>query len=271
VKWQCAWCGREHDAEDPPCETCGHEEFERIEEDSTSPFGSGSLVWVCPNCGREHVKHSPPCSRCGNHSLEKREADDVDLSGEVTSPGYLSVGKPYLVGVLAVVAVVGLVLAGVIPLPGVAGPPAPPEAPGDADRSGGLDLAAVETELHARFDDERTAAGIAERARGEGLDAYAEYATRHRVAERYDPDYDGSVPDFGAFEPRCSASPAFGIAEPDVDVSAYDGEAALAGALADGLLSNDGVREAVLADRGAEGIDVHVAPDGAVFVGYISC
>lgn len=271
MTWQCAWCGREYDADDPPCETCGHEEFEPIEEGSASPFESGSLVWVCPNCGREHVKHSPPCARCGNHALEKREADDVDLSGEVTSPGYISVGKPYLLGVVAVVAVVGLVLAGVIPLPGVGGPPAPPEAPGDADRSGGLDLAVVEAGIHDRLDAERAAAGVGERDRDEGLDAYAEYATRHRVADRYDPDYGGSVPAFGEFDPRCSASPTFGIAEPDVDVSAYDDEAALADAIAEGLVSNDAVREAALAERGAEGIDVHVAPDGTVFVGYITC
>jgi hypothetical protein len=271
VKWQCAWCGREYDSKDPPCETCGHEDFEPIEEGSASPFGSGSLVWVCPNCGREHVKHSPPCARCGNHTLEKREADDVDLSEDVTSPGYLSVGKPYLIGVVAVVGLVGLVLAGVIPLPGVSGPPAPPNAPGDADRSGELDLAAIEAELHGRLDDERAAVGAGERARGEGLDAYAEYATRHRVADRYDPDYGGSVPEFGAFNPRCSTAPTFGIAEPDVDVSAYEDETALAGAIADSLLSNDAVREAALDERRAEGVDIHVAPDGAVLVGYISC
>ncbi|WP_181691140.1 hypothetical protein [Natronomonas sp. LN261] len=271
MKWQCAWCGREYDSEDPPCGTCGHEVFEPVSAGSASPFESGSLVWVCTNCGREHVKHSPPCSRCGNHVLEKREAGSADLSEDVSIPGYLSVGKPYLFGIVAVLVLVGLVLAGVVPLPGLTGPPAPPDAPGDADTSAGLDLAVVEAELHGSLDAERAAAGSAQRARGDGLDAFAEYATRHRVADRYDPEYDGTVPDFGAFDPQCGTSPTFGIAEPDVDITAYDGESAVAEALADRLLSNGDVREAALDDRRAEGIDVHVGPDGTVFVGYLAC
>jgi len=271
VKWQCAWCGREHDSEDPPCGTCGHEVFEPVEEGSVSPFESGSIVWVCTNCGREHVKHSPPCSRCGNHDLEKRDAGGVDLTEEVSSPGYLSVGKPYIVGIVAVVVLVGLALAGVIPIPGVSGPPAPPDAPGDADRHAGLDLAVVETALHDRFESEREAVGSADRSRDSGLDAFATYATRHRVAERYDPDYDGSVPDLGAFDPPCGTSPAFGIAEPAVDPGGYAGEDALANGIADAMLDDGGFGDAILDDRSIEGIDVHVAPDGSIFVGYITC
>jgi len=245
--------------------------FEPVEEGSVSPFESGSIVWVCTNCGREHVKHSPPCSRCGNHDLEKRDAGGVDLTEEVSSPGYLSVGKPYIVGIVAVVVLVGLALAGVIPIPGVSGPPAPPDAPGDADRHAGLDLAVVETALHDRFESEREAVGSADRSRDSGLDAFATYATRHRVAERYDPDYDGSVPDLGAFDPPCGTSPAFGIAEPAVDPGGYAGEDALANGIADAMLDDGGFGDAILDDRSIEGIDVHVAPDGSIFVGYITC
>ena len=271
VKWQCAWCGREYDGKQESCGTCGHGEFERIEEGSPSPFGSGSLVWVCTNCGREHVKHSPPCSRCGNHDLEKHEAGDADLTDEVSSPGYLSVGTPYIVGIVAVVAVVGLALAGVVPIPGVSGPPSPPDAPGDADRSAGLDLALVESELYDRFEADRRAGGVAGRERDSGLDAFAEYATRHRVAERYDPGYDGSVPDLGAFDPQCRTSPVFGIAEPSVDITGVGDEAAFADALSSSLLADGGFGDTVRGEYGSEGIDVHVGPDGTVFVGYIAC
>ena len=271
VKWQCAWCGREYDDKQESCGTCGHEAFESIEAGSPSPFESGSLVWACTNCGREHVKRSPPCSRCGNHDLEKREADDADLTDDVSSPGYLSVGAPYLVGVVAVVAVVGLALAGVVPIPGLSGPPSPPDAPGEGDRSAGLDLALVESELHERFEADRQSSGVAERGRDEGLDAFAEYATRHRVAERYDPDYDGSVPDLGAFDPQCTTSPVFGIAEPSVDITDFDDEAAFADALASSLVADSGFAETVRGEYGVEGLDVHVGPDGTVFVGYIAC
>jgi uncharacterized OB-fold protein len=270
VKWRCAWCGREYDAEVAACDTCGHERVEQVPEDSASPFDADAFVWVCTNCGREHVKRSPPCVRCGNHDLERREATDVD-PGELSIPSYLAVGKPYLLGVVVVIAFVALALAGVIPIPGLSGPPAPPDAPGDADRSAGLELAAVESGLHDRFEAARTDAGSTGRERDAGLDAYAEYATRHHVAERYDPSYDGSVPELGAFDPRCTVSPAFGIAEPSVDLSEYDDESAAADALAETLLGDERVAELAIDDRRSEGINVHVGPDGTVFVGYIAC
>lgn len=270
MKWRCTWCGRGYEEAPGSCGTCDNAEFERVGEGSTSPFDGGSLVWVCTSCGREHVKHSPPCSRCGNHGLEKRAVDAAD-PGDVSSPGYLSVGKPYIVGVVAVVALVGLVAAGVVPLPGASGPPAPPDAPGDADRSGDLDLAAVESALHDRLNADRRDAGGADRTRDAGLDAFAEYATRHRVAERYDPSYDGTVPELRAFEPQCGGSASFGIAEPSIDAGGHDDGTAFADGLADALLAGSGFAELALEDRGAEGIDVHVGPDGTVFVGYIAC
>jgi predicted RNA-binding Zn-ribbon protein involved in translation (DUF1610 family) len=269
VKWRCAWCGREYDAEVDPCDTCGHERVEQVPEDSASPFDADAFVWVCTNCGREHVKRSPPCVRCGNHDLERRGATDVD-PGELSIPSYLAVGKPYILGVIAVVALVALALTGVIPIPGLSGPPAPPDAPGDADRSAGVELAAVESELYDRFEAARTDAGSTGRERDAGLDAYAEYATRHHVAERYDPSYDGSVPELDTFDPRCTVSPAFGIAEPSVDLSEHD-DAAAADTLAEALLGDERFAELVIDDRRSEGIDVHAGPNGTVFVGYIAC
>ncbi len=271
MKWRCSWCGREYDSEDPPCETCGNETFEPASEDDASPFESGALVWACTNCGREHVKHSPPCSRCGNHDLEKREAEGVELD-DVSSPGYLEVGKPYLAGIAIVVGLVALVVTGVVPFPGFGGPPEPPDAPGDGDRSSGLDLNAVETAIHDRFETERDAAGSASRTFGaDGTGAYIEYRTRHRVAAEYDPGYDGSMPDAGAFDLRCESQPALGVATPAVDIDRFDDEPAFAEAIADELLADEDVRETVLAERNTEAITVHVAPDGTVFVGYMTC
>ena len=273
MRFRCVWCGREYDADRPSCETCGHEQFEPIGEgtDAASPFESGAVVWVCTDCGREHVKHSPPCSRCGGHSLEKRTADSADQFGDVSTPGYLSVGKPYLLGIVTVVVIVGLVVAGVIPLPGLSGPPTPPDSPGDADRSSGLELAVVETELHNRFEAERNATGATERDRDPGLDAFAEYATRHYVADRYDPGYDGTVPNFSEFDAQCRFSPSFTIVERSLDIGEYGDESAFSTALADELLALEDVRDMAVRNGEAEGIDIHIGPDGTIFVGYIVC
>lgn len=272
MKWRCAWCGREYDSDDAPCETCGHETFEPAAEGARSPFESGSLVWVCTNCGREHVKHSPPCSRCGNHRLEKRTIDETVFADEVSSPGYLAVGKPYLAGIVLVVALVGLVLAGIVPFPGIGGPPTPPDAPGDSDRSAGLDLRTAEAALHERFETERESVGSDGRdLGGDGTDAYVEYLTRHRVADRYDSSYDGSMPDAAQFDLGCTTQPTAGVATPSVDIETFDNESAFADAIADELLGDDGFRDAALGEANSEGITIHVGPDGTVFVGYLSC
>lgn len=272
MKWRCAWCGREYDTEEPPCDTCGHETFDPVSEDDPSPFGGGSVAWVCADCGREHVKHSPPCARCGGHDLERRETGTEDLSEEVASPGYLSVGKPYIAGVALVVALVVLVVTGVVPFPGFGAPPAPPDAPGDAERAGEIALPEAETALYDRFETERRSAGAPERSFGDGgTDAYVAYVTAHRVAERYDPDYDGSVPDPEAFDLRCGSRPILGVLSPSVDAGAYDDAAGFADALAAALLADDELRAAVLDDRDREAVSIHVAPDGAVFVGYLAC
>ena len=273
MRFRCVWCGREYETEASTCGTCGHEQFEPIEEesDTASPFKSGAVVWVCADCGREHVKRSPPCSRCGGHSLERRTADSLDQFDDISTPSYLSVGKPYILGIVAVVAVVGLVLAGVIPIPGLSGAPTPPDAPGDADRSSGLELAVVETELYDRFEAERGTAGATARDRDSGLDAYSTYATRHYVAERYDPAYDGSVPNIGEFDIQCRSQPSFTIIERSLDTGEYGDEAAFGTALADELLAIDDVREMVLRSGEFEGIDIHIGPDGTVYVGYIVC
>lgn len=271
MTWRCAWCGREYDSDDPPCETCGHETFEPVSAESSSTFESGSLVWVCTDCGREHVKHSPPCSRCGGHSLETRESGATAFD-DVSSPGYLAVGKPYLAGIVVVLGLVALVVTGVVPFPGIGGPPAPPEAPGDADRYGGLDLRTVEGELHDRFETERETAGGTERELGgDGTGAYIEYRTRHRVAETYDPAYDGSMPEAGAFDLQCGSQPRLGVATSSTDAGAFDDESAFADALADELLTAESFRGAVLTDAESEGITVHVGPDGTVYVGYMAC
>ena len=90
MEWRCEWCGKPHEADDPPCDSCGHGSFERAVVQQTDLGGGGDpdtmTVWVCTACGREHPKHSPPCSRCNNATLE-REQKRVDESNLTDRPG----------------------------------------------------------------------------------------------------------------------------------------------------------------------------------------
>ena len=266
MTWRCTWCGREYDADDPPCETCGRESFERVDGDS-SAFETDSYVWVCENCGREHVKNAKICTGCSHPSLEKRAVGDADLADDLEAPGYLDVGWPYLLGAGAVVVVVALALVGAIPVPGVGGPPAPPEAPGEATTAAGLDLRTVETELRGRLAAERGT----DRGRDDGLAALATYAVRHDVATRYDPDYDGELPEARAFDPDCSSELGGDVVELSVVPGEYGDEAPLADAVAAALLERESVERLVTGEASAEAVAVHVTPDDTVAVAYVAC
>lgn len=266
MSWRCTWCGREYDADDPPCETCGRETFERVDDGSSSAFAAESYHWVCENCGREHVRNAKICSGCSHPSLEKRPVGGADLDADLETPGYLAVGWPYLLGAGAIIVVVALVLAGVIPIPG-AGPPAPPDAPGESETAAGLDLRTVESDLRAEFAAERGSV----RDRDDGLDALVTYLVSHDVARRYDDDYDREFPGARAFSPDCGSELRGDVADLPVDPAGFDDEAALAAALAERLLNRSAVRPIVVGDVTTEAVAVHVTPDDTVTVAYAAC
>ena len=267
MTWRCTWCGLEYESDDPPCDTCGRERFERLDDESGSAFEAESFVWVCENCGREHVKNPKICSGCSHPTLEKRAVGDGDLSPELSTPGYLSAGWPYLLGAVAVVAVVALALVGVIPVPGLGGPPAPPEAPGESAQAAGLDLRTVEDELRGEFAAERGS----QRGRDDGLSALATYAVRHDVAAEYDPDYGGELPPVREFDPDCRTELGGDVAELSVNPANFEGEAALAAAMADDLLERPGFETLATREAGAEAVAVHVTPEDTVAVAYVVC
>ena len=268
MKWRCTWCGREYDADDPPCETCGRETFERVDNGETaSAFEAESFVWVCENCGREHVKNPRICARCSHPSLAKRPADEADLSEELSTPGYLSVGWPYVLGAVAVIAVVALALTGVLPVPGVGGPPAPPEAPGESTRAAGLDLGSVEAAVLERFDAERGS----ERGRDGGLNGLVTFLVRHEVATEYDPEYDEELPDLRAFDPDCGTELRGDVVEFQLSPAAFDDEAALGEAIASALLETSDFEAVVTGEATIEAVTVHATPEDTVTVGYAAC
>jgi|AntDeeMinimDraft_5_1070356.scaffolds.fasta_scaffold00083_38 DNA-directed RNA polymerase subunit RPC12/RpoP len=280
MEWRCEWCGKPHESDDPPCDNCGHHEFEkaveRVPATADQPQGS---VWVCPECGRQHQKHSPPCSRCGNLELEQRDVADLDDPLEDIGTGWRDVIEAkYVAGYVAVgvlLLVLGLGFVGVIDLPGM-GEPTIPDAPGNADTAGNLSLAEVEAEYVAEVNERRDAAGASSLRTDETLGRLAAYYNKAIVDATYD---DGDGPNRDAidrFDHDCSSPPDIlrheNSAGPDgaAIVTAESPEAA-ASALVERVENGARFDDLLDATRSSVGVDVHVAPDDRVFVTIVVC
>ncbi|HMB50216.1 MAG TPA: hypothetical protein VKM69_06095 [Natronoarchaeum rubrum] len=232
--------------------------------------------WVCQECGRGHPKHSPPCSRCGHMHLEK-EPISYDLD-DAEAPSYFDVGKWHVVAIVVLVALVGLVAAGVISVPELGGPPSIDDAPGEEERAAGIDLVETETLLRERLNEHRSEDGLSDLAAGEEHDAIATYHNRHRAVAAHDDDVERPTPreDYAEFDHECSYAPAFqsfpvsrlGI---DGSIHAYDSEAELGDAVADALVAAPGGDGAVMDDYEAIGVDIHVYPNDDVYVSLFLC
>ncbi|WP_254530296.1 zinc-ribbon domain-containing protein [Natrinema gelatinilyticum] len=286
MKWRCTRCGKLHAQNDSPCTACGHTTFERatvrVDEGAESgqspdsaPTGTvdtgPEYVWVCSNCGRQHVRNSPPCSRCGSPDLEKGEQTYDGLERDLTAPGWLDVAMPYLpilAGIALLIALFATGIASPSLLPGI-GPPTPPDAPGQGAEAAGIDLEATEREVHERLESERLPE---ERRRfNDGLAAYAEYQNRGLVAVEFDnAEPNGVSPD--EFDHSCGDVTPVGapLVTSEISINSYDDGGAFATDVADALLSSR-FEEAVRSGYDAEGIDIHVAPNGDIYVFYAVC
>jgi hypothetical protein len=280
AKWKCAWCGKPHSRNDPPCDNCGHHKFEKAVV-PVAPETEGyerQPVWVCPECGREHQKNSPPCSRCGNAKLEKHVPTEEDYADELGGTSYLDVLEPqYAIGIVfALVAggVLILALLGVITLPGMGGPSLTvADVPGNATTANGIDLAETERAYLATVNDRRAEAGVDRLDRSERLDDVARYLNQRRVKSTYT---DEEVPPIDrvndALGEACDGEQPVAFTDGTdtrVSVSNYDSPDAFAAALDDVYLdTGDATTEYPV---GRTGLDVHVGPDGRVFVTQIAC
>jgi len=276
VKWRCTWCGKPHEEDDPPCDNCGHNAFERavVREDERAANGTvdtgTTYVWSCPNCGRDHVKNNPPCSRCGNPDLEKTEQNYDGIERDLETPGWFEVAKPYaplfaVVGVVVLLFATGIVSLSV--LPGI-GAPSPPDAPGEATEASGLDLETTERAVYDNLEADREES----RTYDDGLAAYAEYQNRQQVIREYTDDNPGDTPHPSEFDPDCGeTTPALGpLTIDNVSIDDYADERAFAADIADELRSSP-FGDDVQAGHDTEGIDVHVGPDDRVYVMYGVC
>ncbi|WIV67174.1 hypothetical protein [Natrialbaceae archaeon AArc-T1-2] len=273
MKWRCAWCGKPHEENDPPCDTCGHNSFEEavVRERQLETVDTGpEYVWRCPSCGRDHVKNTPPCSRCGNPELEQTEQTYEDVERDLETPSWFEVAKPYTPVIAVLVLVVGLFATGIVPLsilPGV-GTPTPPDAPGDGETAAGLDLEETEGEIHDRLEAERESEGYESRTTDAGLGALAEYLNRQYVVAEYTDDDPGETPPPSEFDPSCTGEEIVsGSVVLEDTVDDYNDETALADDVADALLEADAD---VRSGYEAEEIDVHVV-EGDVVVRYAAC
>ncbi|WP_254763985.1 hypothetical protein [Natrinema marinum] len=277
MKWRCTWCGKPHEENDPPCDSCGHNAFEeaivRVDEGEITEHASSEpdsvdtgadIVWACPDCGREHVRNSPPCSRCGTPMLEKTERTYEDVDRDLNTPSWFQVAKPYLPVVAGVAIVVALVATGVVSVPELpgTGAPAPPEAPGEGTEAAGIDLEETERLVHERLERDREHS----RSYDDDLATYAEYYNLAYVAIKYeDAKVEAvSLDDFGL---ECHGTLDEEWLPSTLSLSSYDDE----GALADGIVDRLQARGV---DTGSEytveGLDIHVV-DGTVHVFYGTC
>ena len=301
--WICTECGKDHPRNNPPCSRCGAMTLEQREQtyEEGDPIGPGvaadaagkpdeepavgsdvMTVWACTECGKGHTRNNPPCSRCGNMTFERRERryDDAELA----SGGWLdAIDLKVALGFLGAFALLALLVAtslGIVTLPGQSTGTVPlDQVPGEGETAAGLDLATVEEEYVAELDERRAAAGRMELTRSAALDRRATWYNRRVVQAEYT---DAPAPSRAEFQdtfdaaPECSGqltSSTFSLAlgsTQDASLSDFDAEGDLAVALVDRYVGETGGDFLGVSD-GFVGVDVHVGPDGDVFVTQFVC
>lgn len=294
IEWICAACGRSHPRNSPPCSRCGHTTLEKREGPNAQggvdplaeaddargdgPGGDEMTVWVCTACDREHPRHNPPCSRCGNMDLERRVESFEDL--EPAGGGWLdALDLQHALGFAGAFLFLGLILAstlGVLNL-GIGGPLPVEDVPGEGDTVAGLSLGDVERAYVAELNERRAAAGESTLERSDRLDEIAAYNNKRYVKATHG---EGSMPSEDDLEDatedveECTYTIHYvnyrvGFADrPEDSVGEFATESALAAALLDEYATRYGFLDET---NGFVGVDVHVGPDGQVFVTQVVC
>ena len=256
-------------------EVGGRPEDDREDDTVETPERRGDpTVWVCPECGREHVRNNPPCSRCGNMTLEPATQPGGEITDD-SSAGYLDLitirEVALAAGILLVLALFALGQAGVIDLPGAGtGGPAAEDVPGESGAVGDLSLGAVENAYVSEFADRRQAAGELPVGPDPRLaDTAAEY-NRWLVAADYG---DEDEPEFGdVYEGSCPWSVRYAAYAIQVDGGADELGTMTPEEVAVLLLDAYEERGGTVGNGASTiGVDVHVAPDGTVYVTHVLC
>ncbi|WP_267642992.1 hypothetical protein [Haloarchaeobius amylolyticus] len=257
--WECDNCGTVSTT--PPCDECGHEHGEYT-----------GFVWVCTECGKQSTRNNPPCVRCGNMGLEKRKPDYEDVESEAAGVGWLTVARPFAPLIAVMLLVAALFATGVVPFPLGDQTPTVENVPGNATTANGIDLAAVETNVHRQVNDFRAEQGESDLAEDETLAAMTTFANQQRVAE----DYEGGQVrgGLGEFSPGCEPRGYFFGSVDGTDgsrIGDYETTQELADSVAQSLLTGSQSRQTVLDANTTYAVDVHVAPDGRIYVAHLFC
>jgi hypothetical protein len=280
MEWRCEWCGKPHENDDPPCDNCGHGTFERAVVREAPTGGSDAAttsVWVCQECGRAHPKNSPPCSRCGHATLEleERTLDDYE---DIGAPGYRDlITTRYAVGLVAALAlgaVFVLGVTGIVTIPGLS--PAPltvEDVPGNGSVAGGVDLEAAEEAYLEALNDRRRDAGVAPLSRDGTVSDVTRFLNQVSVKERLtDDDLPSSDDALDRLRGACPDQPEQPWQPPGGQFQSI-GSYETADGLANDLAGQSPFATASLerSSAGKTGIDVHVGPDGTVYVLQVVC
>ncbi|GAB7017549.1 hypothetical protein [Halostagnicola bangensis] len=282
MTWRCAWCDEPHESNDPPCDSCGYNSFNRGEDaeaDDGTVDTAPTYVWTCTNCGREHMRNSPPCARCGNHTLEKTRQTFEDVDNDLEVPGWLEVAKPYSPVIVVIALVVALFATGIVPLsvlPGVG-----TDLPGEDTEAEGIDLEETALLVHERLTAEQEATGEAETDGGgeldeplaydDGLEEFATAENQRLVVDAYTDDDGGERANPAEFDLTCEQEPRGYQLLADSSIEEYETESELADDVADELLERMETQDIERPEFDAEGIDIHVGPDGSILVLYTAC
>lgn len=282
MKWRCEWCGKPHEEDDPPCDNCGHGEFEEAVTQVSHEVVEGGPRWVCLNCGRQHQKNSPPCKRCGGSNFERRTGPPEEDPLDEINTGWLDVLETkYIIGYAAVALLLGLIVAvaiGGVSLPGIGsealtGPPPIPAAAGSDETAGQLSIAEVEDSYVDVYNARRSGVGGGTVSRNATADDAAAYYNKGRVETRYSNAEPPTREGVSRFPLSCDrpAVVSFEVAYDRIPSSAdrFEDESGLATALVDNYISRGNPLRP--AEDGTIGVDIHIGPDGRVFVTHVLC
>lgn len=281
MKWRCTECGKPQPKNSPPCDNCGCWQFEKAVvqhgETEANDSAMSTVEWRCRECGQRHVKNSPPCNRCGHMNLQSTTVTEDEIAMPRTGPlAWASAGRKYLVGIVVVFAIIGLILSGVIDIPGLGPKPTISDVPGHADHASGLNLSLVEHNVHEQVNRERRQRGLDPLSFDTQLKEIAAYHNKNRVKWGYnstianEQTVGGLYRQFGYSCPRSPAGNINRIVEhkgtTERVIDQFADESELARVIVDQWLTSEQIAANVFGDWDANGIDVHVGEDGDVFV-----
>ncbi|MEY7849894.1 hypothetical protein AB7C87_11935 [Natrarchaeobius sp. A-rgal3] len=206
--------------------------------------------------------------------LERREQRFDDEDVVVPSASYLSAAKQYAPLILLFTVVIGITTTGVVTLgmlPGH-GPPAPPDAPGESETAAGLEFEDVEHQVHDHLEAEREQRDVGSRSYDTELASLATHLNRNEVRSAHGDEPTGEIrpEEFGLSCSRTITVFPLVLAG-DVGIDAYEDESELAETIETTLRLDRALERELFATHSEEALDVHVGPEGSVYVLYATC